>query len=288
MIEKYSIGIDIGGSHISSAVVNLNEMNICKNTFVRKSVNSHDTEFEILSQWVECINETNFHFGGKCGYIGISMPGPFDYELGISYMEDQHKFGSLYKKNIKSFLANSLDIPAKQIKFINDAKAFLKGELNTIADFNKVNSVIGLTLGTGLGSATYKNGTITDANFWCADFKNGIAEDYISTRWFVKRVYELTGYKFNNLKEIISSENTSNILDPLFLEFANNLTDLIIQINKELNSEILIIGGNISKANLFFQEKLEHNLNVMGLDLRILISNKGEIAPIIGSASLWD
>ena len=98
----------------------------------------------------------------------------------------------------------------------------------------------------------------------------------------------MTGYKFNDLKEIISSERTSEILETLFLEFTNNLTDLIIQINKELNSEILIIGGNISKANSFFQEKLEHNLNSMGLHVKIIISNKGEIAPIIGSASLWD
>lgn len=287
MNEKYSIGIDIGGSHISSAVVNLNDMNICKNTFVRKSVNSNETEYEILSQWVECINETNFHFGEKCSYIGISMPGPFDYELGISYMEELHKFGSLYKKNIKLFLANSLEISPNQIRFINDAKAFLKGELKTIFPLETFDSAIGLTLGTGLGSATYKDGIITDANYWCMDFKNGIAEDYISTRWFVKKVQEMTGYKFNDLKEIISSERTSEILETLFLEFTNNLTDLIIQINKEINSEILIIGGNISKANSFFQEKLEHNLNSMGLHVKIIISNKGEIAPIIGSASLW-
>ena len=288
MNEKYSIGIDIGGTHISSAVVNLNDMNICKNTFVRKSVNSNDSEFEILSQWVECINETNFHFGEKCDYIGISMPGPFDYELGISYMEDQHKFGSLYKKNIKLFLANSLEISPKKIKFINDAKAFLKGELNTMFFNEKINTAIGITLGTGLGSAIYKNGNIEDANFWCMNFKDGIAEDFISTRWFVKRVYEISGFKFNDLKEIISSDKTIEILDLLFLEFTNNLTDLIIQINKEVNSEILIIGGNISKANSYFIEKLEYNLISMGLNLKILISNKGEIAPIIGSASLLD
>ena len=43
------------------------------------------------------------------------MPGPFDYEKGISLM--RHKFEPLYAQDVKSFLQERIGLP---VYFIND------------------------------------------------------------------------------------------------------------------------------------------------------------------------
>ena len=51
----------------------------------------------------------------KLNGIGIAMPGPFDYEKGISLM--RHKFEPLYAQDVKSFLQERIGLP---VYFIND------------------------------------------------------------------------------------------------------------------------------------------------------------------------
>jgi glucokinase len=47
---------------------------------------------------------------------------------------------------------------------------------------------MGLTLGSGLGSSLKKGCKISDAGLWSSPFKEGIAEDYLGTGWFVQWV----------------------------------------------------------------------------------------------------
>jgi glucokinase len=42
--------------------------------------------------------------------IGISMPGPFDYENGICLIKGQNKYEALYGLYIKGLLADKLGI----------------------------------------------------------------------------------------------------------------------------------------------------------------------------------
>ena len=67
---------------------------------------------------------------------------------------------------------------------MNDASCFLKGEVFGGAA-KGYNHVIGITLGTGLGSATFKNGVVYDGDLYYTPFKESTAEDYLSTRWFI-------------------------------------------------------------------------------------------------------
>lgn len=103
------------------------------------------------------------------------MPGPFDYERGISLMKGMEKYDSLYGLDIREILSEKLNVPAAHIVFINDAAAFLGGELasGAAADFNRA---IGVTLGTGLGSTSNCTGEVIDVNRAFAPFLESIAE----------------------------------------------------------------------------------------------------------------
>ena len=84
------------------------------------------------------------------------MPGPFDYEEGVSLITGLHKFESLYGLNVKELLAASLHIVPGMIQMNNDAICYLAGERKAGA-VKDGSYVAGLTLGTGLGSAIYRN-----------------------------------------------------------------------------------------------------------------------------------
>ena len=156
-------GVDIGGSHISAALVDLEDKAIVEGTFVRRHLNPHDDAQTITNEWSDTIRAVNSD--GPIGNVGIAMPGPFDYENGISFIKGQNKYEQLYKANIKNLLAHALNITAGQITFRNDAACFLQGEVfaGTMISFNHC---VGITLGTGFGSAVYKNFSAENMDLW--------------------------------------------------------------------------------------------------------------------------
>jgi glucokinase len=189
MGSKIVLGADIGGTHITTALVNISLGAAIAQTRFRTEIDANGTVEHIIAGWSNAIQQSWAKAGISNSPVGIAMPGPFDYENGICLIKEQKKYQSLYGRDIKVLLANSLDIQPAQVRFINDACSFLKGELlgGSVKGMRKA---IGVTLGTGLGSAYYENGTLTDADLWKMPFRSGIAEDYLSTRWFVKECKE--------------------------------------------------------------------------------------------------
>ncbi len=88
----------------------------------------------ILQSWVKALRPDH-KSSEEIITIGIAMPGPFDYEQGISLMKGMQKYDSLYGMNIRQILAERLGIPGEHITFINDAEAFYAGELRFRSSF---------------------------------------------------------------------------------------------------------------------------------------------------------
>ncbi|MFC6997084.1 ROK family protein [Rufibacter roseus] len=280
------VGIDVGGSHISAALVDMEKSVLVLGSHVRKEINTQGTVAEIIENWCEVIQQAQKFDGASSGKIGIAMPGPFDYQNGISLIKGQNKYDILYKLNIKELLAEKLLIKAEDIRFLNDAECFLQGEVFCGAA-QGVEHVLGLTLGTGLGSAWSRHGIVEDADLWDSPFKEGIAEDYLSTRWFVNRFFELTGHKVNGVKELSHLALQSQTAQAVFDEFGRNLAGFIQTVVQPLDTVMVVIGGNISKAYHLFSKELEKCLNAAALSISIRVAELGEESALIGAASSW-
>jgi glucokinase len=277
-------GVDIGGSHIAAALVNLETRSVLPDTFLRESINSHGSANEIITQWCSVIKKVFAH-SDSAKKVGIAMPGPFGYQSGISLIKDQNKYDALYGLNIKSLLAENLQIEESDILFRNDAACFLQGEAfgGAAKGFKKA---IGLTLGTGLGSAKYANGVSEDADLWQSSFLDGIAEDYLSTRWFVKRCYQLTGIKVQNVKELIETTN-DDLMNKIFKEFGKNLALFLSGLILQEKPQVIVLGGNIANAYPLFYDELSSNLPTNDHTLFLKIAELGEQGSLIGAASCW-
>lgn len=283
MKNSILLGVDIGGSHISTGVVDLGQKDLVAGTLQRVPVDSSSSVDEIIDLW----SQTMFKSMGKYSkpmVVSIAMPGPFDYEKGISWIKGVNKYEQLYGLNIKELLLEKLGSSVSDIFFINDATCFLQGEISCGAAVG-YKHVAGFTLGTGFGSATSENYIVEDGNYWCAPFLGKTCEDYFSTRWFVKKYSNLYGSEVRNVKDIIDYKEAADPMLHVFDEFALNMGLFLMRLHRERRCDCIIIGGNISKASMFFIPQVKAYLEAYSIKTPIFISELGENAALIGAAS---
>src|SRR5664279_918666 len=102
--NKVFIGVDIGGSHISAALVNAADGSIIEDTLCNQKIEAKgNCAGRILEQWIQTIQQTaSKQNGAELKGVGIAIPGPFDYNKGISLLRGVDKYETLYGVNIKS------------------------------------------------------------------------------------------------------------------------------------------------------------------------------------------
>ena len=276
-------GVDIGGSHITVALVDLERKNLITQTSTRLRIDANAPAEKIISLWSEAIRKA--HGDLPLGKIGIAMPGPCEYEKGISLIKNQDKYDALYALNIKHLLAQSLSIDPENICFANDAACFILGEAFAGAAKHS-DKAIGITLGTGLGSASYHHGKAQSLDLWNTPFKNSIAEDYLSTRWFVKRYFEKTGNHITGVKDLTLLAGKHQLVQEIFEEFSENLHLFLCQLIEQESPEAVIFGGNIAKAYHLFEKAIINTKQKYSF-VCLEKTGLGENASILGAASLW-
>jgi glucokinase len=284
-MKKIVLGADIGGSHITSALIDLENKVELEGSWFRERINSHGSADEIIDAWALTIEKSIGCSPVKPESISIAMPGPMDYKKGICRIKDQDKYGALYNLNIKKLLAARLNVEPSTINFINDAACFLKGELFS-GSLEGFDTAIGLTLGTGLGTSHIANGDAHDSNLWKMPFLKGIAEDYISTRWFVKRFAELSGTPIKDVKDLIENHRESPFFNEIFTEFSENLAKFMYKFVRKKNPLAAVIGGNIAHAEAYFiDDTRRHLAKMMGYSFPVRRSSLGEKAILLGAGS---
>ena len=119
--SEFILGVDIGGTHISAALVNKSTWKIVSNNVVRNHVFSQESAKSIFLSWADTINNCIKATALPINYIGIAMPGPFDYENGISLISGQSKYDALYQMNVKTQEINKV----RCVFFTNNAKCWI-------------------------------------------------------------------------------------------------------------------------------------------------------------------
>ncbi|RUT72467.1 ROK family protein [Flavobacterium cupreum] len=290
------IGVDIGGSHISSAAVNQDNLEIISESYFSGAVDSKASKGVILKKWAEIINRTlsTIDVDTPIG-IAFSMPGPFQYETGIALFEGNDKYESLYNVNVPLELIPYLNNKNVTFRFLNDATSFGIGSALSQKDGKGDQKVIAITLGTGFG-ASFLNDVIPVINsydapengcLWDKNFKDTIADDYFSTRWFLKKYEEYSGQKSaDGVREIarIKNEYSARIFD----EFAHNLSDFLLPYILKFEANSLIIGGNIARCHALFLPKVLQQWKENNVEISVTILDNTEESSIIGSSHIFN
>jgi glucokinase len=297
MSRNIAIGTDIGGSHITCAAIDLVTGKIFRETLTERTVDNQASAEAIIGTWTEALSNVLSQFAVEnVKGIGFAMPGPFDYVKGISYIRGVAKYENLYGVNVSDTIAKKLGVNDDfLIRFMNDASAFAVGEAwaGSAAKFERSLSI---TFGTGFGSAFIsKRIPIVDGPLvpklgciYHIPYRDGIADDYFSTRGLLGRYEKLTGKELSGVKELATLASSDKTVIDLFTDFGENAGLFLAPWLIKFKAEILVVGGNISHAYNLFGDVFEKRLKMEGCNCKVAISTLKEDAALLGSAYLLD
>ncbi len=290
---KYSIGIDVGGSHLSASIVNYDSNSIIEDSIQTIPIDASASIKEITTCFKNLINHVKASYNNyELVGIGIAMPGPFDYNRGISAISGLKKYDRLFGFNLKQYIASEFNLDPMKVMFENDAACFGLGEYwNSNI---KPDRLICITLGTGFGATFIDNGhviknredTSKNGELWNIPFKGDIAENIFAGRALLAAYENISGIKLNNVKELGDAAVTDNLAIEVFNQFAIDLAEFISPWLIKFNADKFVIGGNISKAHPMFLPLFKKLIKDKGINTEICISDLLDKAAILGSALL--
>ncbi|HNV30365.1 MAG TPA: ROK family protein [Cyclobacteriaceae bacterium] len=287
-MEKLSIGIDLGCTHIKAILVR-------KDGTVLKE-HREDTEEHNDQHWKNAVDRIikEFKSENQINAIGLSAPGLANAtNTCIEFMP-----GRL--PGLENF--NWSDFTGDRIYVLNDAHAALMAEANFGVAKN-LKHVVMLTLGTGVGGGILIDGNLyqgvgqmaghlghvtVDATNSVKDVTNmpGSLEDAIGNL----TIKERTKGKFETTWDLVKAyEAKDSFATEVWLSSIRKLAVSIASFINVLSPELVIIGGGISKAEDLLLKPLNDYLNQFewrpgGKHTPIRLAHFSDLAGALGAA----
>ncbi|MDF3818692.1 ROK family protein [Leptospira sp. 96542] len=293
--EKFAIGVDIGGGSIRASLIDNSGQELITNIKQTPQSGGNEEFLECLSAAIQPIITNNDIIG-----IGIGSPGPLNSDEGI--LIKSANLQTLNHVPIKSYLQQKFNIP---IHYNNDANCAALGEAYFGSKKN-TDSILALTLGTGVGGGYVENGklfsgfqgnaleightTVVINGALCGCGQKGCVESYFSTRGFINRYYEKTNIQLTDARDFFNKVEAEDINAVSILSFGITcLAHAVRNAIHILNPASVVFVGGITSAYHLFGETLEkeiRNLIFPILENRLVIGKGSSLAGTLGAACL--
>lgn len=243
---------DVGGTFLKGAAGTASG-EILRDSFRSVPVDSAAGAGEILASFRELVSAVRTAVPGRIAGVGMTFPGPFDYNRGISRMT--HKFASLRGLDMGEKIRQIPGVGDVPVKFVHDVTCLVSGEMRNGAARGFSNVAV-VTLGTGLGFAVAVDGKVlrsplgSPANsLWDSPYAGGILEDRISKRGIAARYRELSGRDGLSVKEIADAARAGDAAAAeTFRETGGILGQILSDKAREYALECILFGGQISRS----------------------------------------
>jgi predicted NBD/HSP70 family sugar kinase len=252
--------LELGGSHISAARIDTAEWGV--HDLVRSELDPAGTRDDLLAAIAAAARPV----ADGATRVGVAVPGPFDYECGISTIRGVTKLDGLYGVDLRAELGRVFVAAAPlDIRFLNDAEAFLLGEAAAGAAHDSVRA-IGITLGTGLGSAFLVDGHIVrtgrgvppDGELYRISFHGTEVEDTISGRGLRQRFDGVADAK--RIAELAAEGDQR--ATSAYASFGADLAEFLAPWVGDFAPDAVVVGGSIARAWAHFGPALAAALGV--------------------------
>ncbi|MEV6108016.1 ROK family protein [Streptomyces sp. NPDC051940] len=273
--------LELGGTHITAALVDPRRTRVSAR--VRRRLDCHGSAGDILDAVLRCAAAVP---APQDAVWGVAVPGPFDYAKGVARYEGVGKFESLYGVDVRATLLDRLRHTPRDAVFLNDAHAFLLGEAVAGAARDHRRAV-GITLGTGVGSAFLADGRIheegpgvpPEGRVDLLDFADAPLEDTVSRR-AIRTAY---GDPDADVREIgerarAGERRAGRVLADAFTALGEVLGPRI----REFGATALVVGGSMTGSWDLVEPALRSGLG--HTPVTVLPSGLGETAALVGAA----
>ncbi len=279
MNETKILGIDLGATNIRGAIVAGSELS----GIVSKRINSKGSVEDVMQDIYDIVDE--FLQVEAINAIGIGVPGVVDTSKGIVY--DVQNIPSWKEVHLKTLIEQRYQIP---VYVNNDANCFVVGECY-YGKGKGVNSVIGLTLGTGLGTGIMINGHLyAGANCGAGEiglfpYRDNILEYYCSGSFF-QNVHGIDGTQV-----FVAAQKGDPKAIKLYSEIGVHIGHAIKQVMYAYDPKLIILGGSLSKAYHLFQDTMWNEMQTFafGHAIKRIDIEVSELknSAIFGAAALY-
>jgi glucokinase len=272
-----TIGIDLGGTNMRGGLVNGKTLS----NITSERINSSAPADEILQQLFDV---TERLLKSDVTAIGIGVPGLVIEEKGIVF--DVINIPSWTELPLKQLMEERFSVP---VLINNDANCFAVGEYY----FGKGvegESMIGLTIGTGLGSGIILKGKLYSGRncgageFGMIDYLDKYIEYYASGQYF-KNVYDVDGELIFQ-KAKAGDATALKMYDELGVHLGNAIKTILYA----LEVDKIVLGGSVRHAYPFFEKCMWDRLRTFAYKRTIqnLIIEVSELenSGILGAAAL--
>ena len=308
MVEKYYIGVDLGGTNIKAGMVTEEPKVIVKTSIPTEREGGPDHVLDRICQAIENVRKRSGLSKDLIGGVTVGSPGTLDTKTGVV----------LYPPNLPGWRNVPLvEVVSKKtglnVILENDANAAAYGE------YKGVDSMVMFTLGTGIGGGIIVGGKIVHGNTDCAaelghmviEVKGrecacgnrGCLEAYASadslTRRFVEAVEAgaesslaesiLSGEDVNSKIICEAARNGDELANKIYWETGVYLGIGIVNILHTLNPARVVLSGGLSGAGDLIMRPVRETVEKKALpdtqrNCTICFAALGEDAGLIGAA----
>ncbi len=229
---KRVLGIDVGGSGVKGAIVNVQTGHLLSQRYRVKTPRPATPR-----ALAAAIARIAAHFRWK-GRIGVGMPGPLkDGKLMLARNLDRSWSG------VRAHLMYS-DVTGLPVHVINDADAAGLAEMKFGAGRNRRGTVVLITLGTGIGSAVFVDGRLLpNTELGQAEVRGKRAEERAAAR--VRKELDLTWEKYTQ-----------------------RLQEYLDMVQMLLWPDLIIVGGGVSRKSKRFIPRIKLRASIVPAQLK--------------------
>lgn len=290
-MTRLALGLDVGGSHVTAGLVDLDARHVRRTA--RRDVPHSAPLDALLRAWADAARDAAGPHAADLEHVGVAIPGPFDPGEGVSGMT--HKFPALLnvplRPALRAALAPDVD-PGVPVRFGNDADLFALGEW--WGSPRPPERLIGVTLGTGLGSGFILRGEAQrggpgvppDGELWNAPVPRsaltplGCLEEALCGAAVTRLGAALTGRQGSAADWANAARQGHSAALELWAEFGAQAGRRLTPFVTAFGAEELVLGGNVSQAFDLFAPTLDVG------SCRARRSVHFELAPLLGAAAL--
>lgn len=271
------LGIDLGGTNLCLGLV---ENGIVKERISVPSFEPSATLDETLEYLAEQIAKV---LTPQITKIGIGVPTVVDVHRGIVY--EAANIPSWTEVHLKEFLEGRFGLP---VSVNNDANCYAMGAYGKYPEDAKPESLVAMTLGTGLGIGIVDNGRlICGVNCGAGElgylgYNGGCLEEFCSKQFFAK--YNADSYELSLAAQAGDPEALK-----IFKEFGRHLGYAVSIVMFAYDPSHVVFGGGIANALPLFKdsimEYLRENFPLSKSVDRLVIDAQTSIdTPILGAS----
>jgi len=310
---KYFVGIDLGGTNIAAAVVD--EYGTIYGRSTRKT-NAPRPYEEIFSDMAQCAFDAAKESGltfDDIQSVGIGCPGAIEKETGnIEFSNNLGFYDVPIVKEMEKLLG-------KKVYVENDANAAAWGEF--LAGSGKgADSMIMITLGTGVGSGIIDNGHLLTGAYGkgaeighmvikfngekCTCGRKGCFEAYASatalinqTKKAMKENPESEMWKVSPKIFLVSGKTAfaakDKVAKSVVKTYLDYLSEGVVNVVNVFQPEVICLGGGVSNAGEKILRPIRKKIKDYSFarfgkkQTEVQIAKLGNDAGIIGAALLW-